>query len=103
MYRERMREREREIASFLYPFTSFISIPLITCPWMWVPPAPWRCGLARGGSPNTALAPAPAVTRRFLSLAATWELPESLPDETNQASLTPQTWFGSGLHSLAPR
>ena len=56
--RERVREREMDLPSFLNPFSSFISMPLIPCPWIWVPRATRRCGLARGGSPSAALAPA---------------------------------------------
>ena len=101
--RERGREREMDLHSFLDPFSSFISMPLIPCPWIWVPRATRRCGLARGGSPSAALAPATAVTRRA---SEAWQprgnSPESLLEETNQESLTHQTWFQSGLHSLAP-
>ena len=47
--------------------------------------------------------PATAGTRRA---SAAWQprgnSPESLLEETNQESLTHQTWFQSGLHSLAP-
>ena len=92
-----------DLPSFLNPFSSFISMPLLPCPWIWVPPATRRCGLARGGSPSAALAPATAVTRRA---SEAWQprgnSPESLLEETNQESLTHQTWFQSGLHSLAP-
>ena len=92
-----------DLHSFLDPFSSFISMPLIPCPWIWVPRATRRCGLARGGSPSAALAPATAVTRRA---SEAWQprgnSPESLLEETNQESLTHQTWFQSGLHSLAP-
>ena len=56
--RERGREREMDLHSFLDPFSSFISMPLIPCPWIWVPRATRRCGLARGGSPSAALAAA---------------------------------------------
>ena len=58
--RERTRERRREegLHSFLDPFSSFSSMPLSPCPWIWGPPATRRCGLARGGSPSAALAPA---------------------------------------------
>ena len=101
--RERGREREMDLHSFLDPFSSFISMRLSPCPWIWVPPATRRCGLARGGSPSAALAPATAVTRRA---SEAWQprgnSPESLLEETNQESLTHQTWFQSGLHSLAP-
>ena len=92
-----------DLHPFLDPFSSFISMPLLPCPWIWVPPATRRCGLARGGSPSAALAPATAVTRRA---SEAWQprgnSPESLLEETNQESLTHQTWFQSGLHSLAP-
>lgn len=56
--RERGREREMDLHSFLDPFSSFIKMPLIPCPWIWVPRATRRCGLARGGSPSAALAAA---------------------------------------------
>ena len=85
--RERGREREMDLHSFLDPFSSFISMPLIPCPWIWVPRATRRCGLARGGSPSAALAPATAGTRRA---SEAWQpranSPESWLDETNQAS-----------------
>lgn len=49
------------------------------------------------------LQPATAGTRRA---SEAWQprgnSPESLLEETNQESLTHQTWFQSGLHSLAP-
>ena len=35
--RERCREREMDLHSFLDPFSSFISMPLIPCPWIWGP------------------------------------------------------------------
>ena len=75
--RERGREREMDLHSFLDPFSSFISMPLIPCPWIWVPRATRRCGLARGGSPSAALAPASHSSDQesLCSLAATWELP----------------------------
>ena len=38
---------------------------------------------------------------RLLNQPAMRELPESLPDENNPPCLVHQTWFGSGLHSLA--
>ena len=75
---ERTRERTRDGPSlFLDPFSSFISMPLIPCPWIWVPPATRTCGLARGGSPSAALAPASHSRDQesLCSLAATWELP----------------------------
>ena len=101
--RERGRERGMDLHAFPDPFSSFISMPLIPCPWIWVPPATRTCGLARGGSPSAALAPATAGTRRA---SEAWQprgnAPESLLEETNQESLTHQTWFPSGLHSLAP-
>ena len=101
--RERGREREMDFHSFLDPFSSVISMPLLPCPWIWVPCATRRCGLARGGSPSAALTPATAGTRRA---SEAWQprgnSPESLLEETNQESLTHQTWFQSGLHSLAP-
>ena len=85
--RERGREREMDLHSFLDPFSSFISMHLIPCPWIWVPRATRRCGLARGGSPSAALAPATAGTRRA---SEAWQpranSPESWLDETNQAS-----------------
>ena len=85
--RERGREREMDLHSFLDPFSSFISMPLLPCPWIWVPCATRRCGLARGGSPSAALAPATAGTRRA---SEAWQpranSPESWLDETNQAS-----------------
>ena len=85
--RERGREREMDLHSFLDPFSSFISMRLSPCPWIWVPPATRRCGLARGGSPSAALAPATAGTRRA---SEAWQpranSPESWLDETNQAS-----------------
>ena len=85
--RERGREREMDFHSFLDPFSSFISMPLLPCPWIWVPRATRRCGLARGGSPSAALAPATAGTRRA---SEAWQpranSPESWLDETNQAS-----------------
>lgn len=75
--RERGREREMDLHSFLDPFSSFISMPLIPCPWIWVPRATRRCGLARGGSPSAALAAASHSRDQesLCSLAATWELP----------------------------
>ena len=75
--RERGRGREMDLHSFLDPFSSFISMPLIPCPWIWVPRATRRCGLARGGSPSAALAPASHSRDQesLCSLAATWELP----------------------------
>ena len=87
--RERTRERRREegLHSFLDPFSSFSSMPLSPCPWIWGPPATRRCGLARGGSPSAALAPATAGTRRA---SEAWQprgnSPESLLEETNPAS-----------------
>ena len=71
--RERGREREMDLHSFLDPFSSFISMPLIPCPWIWVPRATRRCGLARGGSPSAALAPASHSSDQesLCSLAAT--------------------------------
>ena len=85
--RERGREREMDLPSFLNPFSSFISMPLLPCPWIWVPCATRRCGLARGGSPSAALAPATAGTRRA---SEAWQprgnSPESLLEETNPAS-----------------
>ena len=71
--RERGREREMDLPSFLNPFSSFISMPLIPCPWIWVPRATRRCGLARGGSPSAALAPASHSSDQesLCSLAAT--------------------------------
>ena len=85
--RERGREREMDLHSFLDPFSSFSSMPLLPCPWIWVPPATRRCGLARGGSPSAALAPATAGTRRA---SEAWQprgnAPESLLEETNQES-----------------
>ena len=85
--RERGREREMDLHSFLDPFSSFISMPLLPCPWIWVPRATRRCGLARGGSPSAALAPATAGTRRA---SEAWQprgnAPESLLEETNQES-----------------
>ena len=85
--RERGREREMDLHSFLDPFSSFSSMPLSPCPWVWGPPATRRCGLARGGSPSAALAPATAGTRRA---SEAWQpranSPESWLDETNQAS-----------------
>ena len=50
--------------SFPDPFSSSVSIALPIPPLIGVPAAPRTCGLARGGSPNAALAPATAVTER---------------------------------------
>ena len=35
--RERGREREMDLHSFLDPFSSFSSMPLLPCPWIWGP------------------------------------------------------------------
>jgi len=47
-----------------YPFSSFVSIALLIFPLIWVPPDTRSCGLASGISPNAALAPATALTRK---------------------------------------
>ena len=96
--REREREREREnertrektrdgpsllsgsIQLIQFNASSSLSMDLGA-------PATRRCGLARGGSPSAALAPATAGTRRA---SEAWQprghSPESLLEETNQAS-----------------
>ena len=102
--RERTRERKRDGPSLLSGSIQLIQFNASSSLSMDLgAPATRRCGLARGGPPSAALAPATAGTRRA---SDAWQprgnSPESLLEETNQASWTHHTCFQSGLHSLAP-
>jgi len=86
--RERTRERKRDGPSLLSGSIQLIQFNASSSLSMDLgAPATRRCGLARGGPPSAALAPATAGTRRA---SEAWQprghSPESLLEETNQAS-----------------